>query len=437
MERKLPKPRRAAKALLAITAAALIGTAFTGCSAAGDNTTAKGGIQPLTMYNDNPQWKDGFVKAGDEIAKTTGYSLNPIALPSTANYTQTVLASLPTNKSGDIIKWWSGKMLQGLAATGQLQDLTKQWDDAVAAGEINNDLRPYYSYKGKVFAVPFVQSYWVTFYSKTAFQKAGISAPPTTWSDLESDLGKLKSAGYQFCTGQSEGWPSFVPFQMFVGAVSPDFYNQLTDNKASFDAPEVKQALTTWQKWIKNGWTTSADTKTFDCPAAMKAGKVAMVPMGTWANGLFKTAGLTDSEYGAFLTPSMTDGQAPGVFLEGGAIAVPKNAPHKAGALKAISAWLTAPVQTIWSGYIGDSSPNPKVVATDPVIQSVAAAVAAQKPTILNRYYESLPPKLVQSTISTLGGFMVDPSNPDKTMSDLKNQAKTEWAAWNKNPSIG
>jgi multiple sugar transport system substrate-binding protein len=436
MERKVLKPRRVSRALLAITAAALIGTAFTGCSATG-NTTAKGGIQPLTMYNDNPQWKDGFVKAGDEIAKTTGYSLNPIALPSTANYTQTVLASLPTNKSGDIIKWWSGKMLQGLAATGQLQDLTKQWDDAVAKGEISNDLRPYYSYNGKVFAVPFVQSYWVTFYSKTAFQKAGIAAPPTTWSDLESDLAKLKTAGYQFCTGQSEGWPSFVPFQMFVGAVSPDFYTQLTDNKAKFDAPEVKQALTTWQKWIKNGWTTSADTKTFDCPAAMKAGKVAMVPMGTWANGLFKTAGLTDSEYGAFLTPSMTDGQAPGVFLEGGAIAVPKNAPHKDGALKAIAAWLTAPVQTIWSGYIGDSSPNPKVVATDPVIKSVAEQITAQKPTILNRYYESLPPKLVQSTISTLGGFMVDPGNPDKTMSDLSTQAKTEWAAWNKNPSIG
>jgi len=71
------------------------------------------------------------------------------------------------------------------------------------------------------------------------------------------------------------------------------------------------------------------------------------------------------------------------------------------------------------------------------VIQSVAEQIADQEPTILNRYYESLPPKLVQSTISTLGGFMVDPSNPDKTMSDLANQAKTEWADWDENPAIG
>jgi len=437
MERKILNPRRATRAVLTIAAAALVATTFAGCSSSSDDSTESGGTQALTMYNDNPQWKDGFIQAGEEIAKTTGYSLDPISLPSTANYTQTVLQSLPTNKSGDIIKWWSGKMLQGLAATGQLEDLTEQWDAAVDAGEINDDLRPYYSYEGKVYAVPFVQSYWVTFYSKTAFEAAGISAPPTTWAELETDLAKLKDKGYQYCTGQSEGWPSFVPFQSFVGAVSPDFYTQLTENKASFDDPEVGEALAAWQKWIDNGWTTSADTKTFDCPAAMKAGKVAMVPFGTWANGLFKTAGLTDDEYGAFLLPSMTDGQAPGVFLEGGAIAVPKNAPHKEGALEAISAWLTAPVQTVWSEYIGDSSPNPNVVATDPVIQSVAEQIAAQEPTILNRYYESLPPKLVQSTISTLGGFMVDPSNPEKTMSDLANQAKTEWADWDENPAIG
>jgi len=71
------------------------------------------------------------------------------------------------------------------------------------------------------------------------------------------------------------------------------------------------------------------------------------------------------------------------------------------------------------------------------VIQSVAQQVKDDKPTILNRYYESFPPKLVQSSISTLGGFMVDPSTLDQTISALNSQAKTEWAAWDSNPSIG
>src|SRR6187431_2264586 len=127
MERKILNPRRATRTVLTIAAAALVATTFAGCSSSSDDSTDSGGTQALTMYNDNPQWKDGFIQAGEEIAKTTGYSLDPISLPSTANYTQTVLSSLPTNKSGDIIKWWSGKMLQGLAATGQLEDLTEQW----------------------------------------------------------------------------------------------------------------------------------------------------------------------------------------------------------------------------------------------------------------------------------------------------------------------
>jgi hypothetical protein len=42
------------------------------------------------------------------------------------------------------------------------------------------------------------------FYSKAAFARAGISAPPTTWAGFITDLGKLKSAGitpFMFTTG--------------------------------------------------------------------------------------------------------------------------------------------------------------------------------------------------------------------------------------------
>ena len=408
------------------------------CSgAAPEEKPSDGQTVALTLYSDTPQYKDYFIAVGDQIAETTGYSFDPVSLPTTASYTQTVLSALPTKKSGDIIKWWSGKMLQGLAATGQLQDLTAQWDAAVADGQLNDDLRPFYSYDGKVYAVPAGQSYWVTFYSKKAFEEVGITAPPTTWAEYEDAAEKLADAGYKFCTGQSEGWPSFVPFQMFLGAESPDVYTDLTNDKATFDDPAVKTALTTWKKWIDNGWTTPADTKTFDCPAAMKAGTVGMVPFGTWANNLFKTAGLEDDDYGAFIAPSMHDGERPGIFLEGGAIAVPKNAPHLDGALEAISAWLTAPVQESWAGFIGDSSSNPKVVSTEPLVQDVQEQIAALDPIVLNRYYEALPPKLVQSTIASLGGFMVDPSSLDKTIADLTSQAETEWADWEENPSIG
>jgi len=434
---RTPTTRWATKAAVAVAAAALLGSTLVACGGANNgDAVATSGV--LKVYNDNPQWKDGFIAAGDEIKKTTGFSFDPVALPTTENYTQTVLQSLNTNKAGDIIKWWSGKNLEGLAATGKLQDLTSVWDAAVKQGQISDALRPYYSYQNKVFAVPFVQSYWVMFYSKTAYKKVGLDGPPKTWTELETAAAKLAAAGYKTCTGQSEGWTPFVPFQMFLGATSTDTYTKLINNETTFEDPAIKTAMTTWKKWIDNGWMSAPDTKTFDCAAAMKAGKIGMQPQGTWGNGLFKSAGLTDADYGAFLIPSAVDGQAPGVFLEGGALAVPAKAPHKDGALKALSAWLTVPVQTIWSEKAtGDSSPNPGVVVNDPVIKGIAEQVKALKPVVLNRYYESLPPKLVASSTATLGGFMVDPKTLDQTLSDLTEQAKNEWAAWDKNPSIG
>ena len=89
MERKVLTPRRATRVLLEHRGGRVDRIRIHRMQRVEQSLDASGGSQPLTMYNDNPQWKDGFVKAGDEIAKTTGYSLNPISLPSTANYTQT------------------------------------------------------------------------------------------------------------------------------------------------------------------------------------------------------------------------------------------------------------------------------------------------------------------------------------------------------------
>ena len=50
------------------------------------------------------------------------------------------------------------------------------------------------------------------FYSKAAFAKAGITAPPATWADLMTDLGKLKSAGitpFMFTDGNANCTPSW------------------------------------------------------------------------------------------------------------------------------------------------------------------------------------------------------------------------------------
>ena len=166
----------------------------------------------------------------------------------------------------------------------------------------------------------------------------------------------------------------------------------------------------------------------------MKAGKVAMLPIGTWENSNLKLAGMTPgTDYGAFLMPTVTPGVQKSAFVEGGAWTIPKNAPNHAAAMKALENWLDPSVQTVWSNFLGDSSANPKVPATDPVVKQVQSDIATQKPLLLNRFYEAFPSKLVIDTTSQLDGFMVHPNQADSILKSMQASAVTEWANWKKN----
>ncbi|WP_164743493.1 ABC transporter substrate-binding protein [Microbacterium sulfonylureivorans] len=417
------------------TAATLAVGLLAGCSSgSGDADPESDTVQWLTDAQD---WTAKIEAVSPEIKDQTGVTVEPLTLPTTSNFIQTFLASLPTDKVSDVAKWTSGKYMQAAAATGDLEDLTPIWDAAVANGDLDDGLRPFFSHEGKVYGVPFTMSYWVMYYSKTLFEEAGISGPPTTWAELEDAAAKLKAIGAKTCTGQADGWTPFIPFEMFVGAKSPEVYNELIENEVSFDDPQIEDAMSVWKEWIDNGWMTAPDQKFSDCPAGMKAGNVGMFPIGTWYNSSFEAAGLAEGDVGAFVVPSMEEGGSPAVFSEASAWVVPKNAPNKEAALKAVAAWLTEPVQRIWSENNPDTSINPKIKSTDPIIMSIVEQVEEQQATKLIRYYEALPPKLVTSTVNSLGGFMVDPGSLEKTLSDMSTQAPPAWEQWEKSPSVG
>jgi multiple sugar transport system substrate-binding protein len=424
--------------MMLVAGAAAAALALTGCSSGGSGSGTSGGPKEVVLANDNPDWVKGFTQMGEVTAKTTGYTIKPLSLPDTVSYTQGVLQSIGTNKSPDIVKWWSGKMLEALAASGNLEDLDSVWDKAVAAGDLDNALRPYYSYKGKAYGIPLGVSNSVHYYSKAAFQKAGITGVPQTFPEFEDDMGKLKAAGYTpLCLPAADAWPVIMPYQTVAAAIDPQFYQDLTENKAKWNDPSGKKVLETISHWIKSGYTTPSDTKGADCAALMASGKVAITNFGTWANGQMTAAGMTGDDYGAFIAPSEAGPGAANYFVEATSLAVSKNAPNKKAALDTVLAWLGEEAQTVWLKTTLDLPVNPKVKSTDPVLAEVKAQLAAEKPAPLNRYYEAFPPKLVQSTIASLQAFMVNGDNPDKVADELQRQADVEWPAWEKNPAIG
>jgi multiple sugar transport system substrate-binding protein len=51
------------------------------------------------------------------------------------------------------------------------------------------------TYNGTQYGMPFTTSARTLFYNKKLFQQAGISSPPQTWADVQSDAAKIKSTG--------------------------------------------------------------------------------------------------------------------------------------------------------------------------------------------------------------------------------------------------
>ena len=403
------------------------------CGGGGDSGGAQAASE-VTLYSDNPQWKDGFEKVSVDLKKLTGGTgITPLSIPSTSSYEQVIRSSITTPKTADIIKWWQGYRLQDLARTGSLTDLTEVWDEAEKKGWVNPALKDQFTYKGKVYGLPLSQSNWVVYYNKKLFAQLGLT-PPKTWDEFLAACEKLKGAGAApLWTGQTDGWTSFIPFEEFLSKSDPQFYQDVTSGKASYTDEKAKKALAVWKEMIDKGYTSKTDIKFLDTPAQLKAGKLAMIPLGTWFNGTLSGAGLKPGEdYGAFLWPSINPSAPKSVIVESGVFAIPSAAPHKDAAIKVMKSWMDPTVQATWTELLGDTSANPTVISKDPVLAEIAAEVKAMNPLLLTRYWEASPPALVEGNVQDLGKFMLKPEEADSVLADMQKRADTEWAAWRK-----
>ncbi len=163
------------------------------------------------------------------------------------------------------------------------------------------------SIKGTQYAIPWIASVRSLGYNKQAFQKAGISSPPTTWAELETDAKKAKQAGYiGYCLpfGSEEAQAEWSLWQWSNGGGWVNGSGQWTINSA-----KNLQALNFVRKLANTDKVTEPNpgstNRTDGCWAEFAQGKVAMtavMPLGTfqstsmkgssvqWASAPFPTA---------------------------------------------------------------------------------------------------------------------------------------------------
>lgn len=110
----------------------------------------------------------------------------------------------------DIYFSWAGDFANKFVRGGLAADLTSAIGPNTGWGETFTPAAlKAFELNGKNYGVPIDLDAKYMVYNKLAFQKAGLSGPPSSFEELIADCGKLKSAGYTpIAFGNQFGWPA-------------------------------------------------------------------------------------------------------------------------------------------------------------------------------------------------------------------------------------
>jgi raffinose/stachyose/melibiose transport system substrate-binding protein len=253
--------------------------------------------------------------------------------------------TMQSGQAPDLFQSWGGGIMAAQADAGMLKDITADvasWKDTVNPGAMS-----IYSYNGKQYGVPWDMGMIGVWYNKALFEKAGITAPPTTWDEFLADVTKLKASGtYPLAIAGKDKWPSMHiwTYLLLRGGGSKALTDMIQSGNWNTDACKAARAevlklvaLNPFQAGYK-----SAD---YNAEAASVGnGKAAMEVMGQWAPSVQNDQSTSKkglgTDLGWFPFPYITGGAGAATDGVGGGngIAVGKNAsPEALDFLKFIS----------------------------------------------------------------------------------------------------
>ena len=223
------------------------------------------------------------------------------------NYFALLQSAAISKKGPDLALMWTG--LFALQYKSYLQNLKGKVSDAALAREGSLSWSsPNFDEKNGPYVMPLDRQFYIGFYNKAAFKKAGVATVPATWNELYAACGKLKSAGYTPLVygngGQSLGalyYPWYDASYIAIGQSSVSGLRDLYSGKNQWDS---KANLDSYGKYaaLKSKGCTNTDvlTKT-DNVEDFIGGKAAMIIDGTWDTQKFTDAMKTN--VAAFVPP--------------------------------------------------------------------------------------------------------------------------------------
>ncbi|MGH3379257.1 MAG: extracellular solute-binding protein [Actinoallomurus sp.] len=332
----------------------------------------------------------------------------------------------------DIFHTWGGGVLKQQVDAGLVEDLTPK--TASWSGSLSKISLQAYQFDGKTYAAPFdigMVGFW---YNKALFAKAGISSPPTTWSEYLADVKKLQSAGVTpIAVAGKEKWPEMY-FWAYL-AMRAGGLNALKQARATndFTGPafitagqrlQELAALRPFQQGYENAGYDSPGGEA----ATMGNGKAAMELMGQWAPSVESSSGKgIGKDLGFFAFPSVEGG--PGatteVFGGGGAHALRKGAPAVAVDFLKYFASVDVSRQLVSSGAVMPVVQGSESALTDPNKKIVAKAL--DEATGFQLYLDQdFPPAVGQEVNDSVAALVAGKKTPQQVAQSITRTAKNQ-----------
>jgi raffinose/stachyose/melibiose transport system substrate-binding protein len=320
-------------AVIALAAATLLMIAA--CSGGSPSSSNSGGsgagssakVTLTWWHNGNTQPLEGVWQS---VANTyhaahpnVSFSIDPIQ--SDLFKTKMPLA-LKSNNPPDIFQQWGAGQEATQFQSGKLTNLSSNvssWVSelgrAAAGWQVN----------GQQYGLPYDQHVVGFWYRTDLFAKAGITSPPTTLAQLESDDAKLKAHGIvPMAVGGGSQWPDAFWWEYFAVRECSTSVLQQAIKSVNMTAPCFSQATTDTTAFMKTspfqaGFNaTQAQTGASSSAGLVANGKAAMELQGDWETTVVPPL-TTDknivSQLGWFPFPSVPGGQGnPSTVLAGG-----------------------------------------------------------------------------------------------------------------------
>jgi raffinose/stachyose/melibiose transport system substrate-binding protein len=210
-------------------------------------------------------------------------SINPIQ---SDLFTTKMPIALKSDSPPDIFQQWGGGQEATQFTSGKLANLSSL--DAPWISEVGPAAAGW-QVNGQQYGIPYDQHVVGFWYRKDLFAKAGITSPPTTIAQLESDDAKLKAAGITpISLGGGSRWPDAFYWEYFAVRECSESVLQSSIKAINMTAPCFSQAtkdLTAFMATnpFQGGFNaTQAQTGAGSSAGLLANGKAAMELQGDW-----------------------------------------------------------------------------------------------------------------------------------------------------------